>query len=339
MNVPFMVSVIVPIYKAESYIRKCLDSILSQTFINFELLLIDDGSPDDCGKICDEYAKLDDRVRVFHKENGGVSKARNLGLDYAKGDYVCFIDSDDWVDSDMLETLIGREQKKRTDLLFYGFQYEASTRNSNTLELLRQFSGIYEGINSVVEVCYLLEINELLGWTWNKLFRNGIIQEYHIRFNEEISIQEDHIFTLEYLKYVTCLTVCAYAPYHYRMVQDSLTNKRYSYFFQKKKLLLLFQRRMELINKRGNVDIYRQYVVREFLLTLLYYYRLLNSEIENQLEELKDIRSLFRKYALMSQSTKIYILYIVSFLPVYCLRIFFRLYLVIYRLCKNRIKR
>lgn len=118
MNILLKVSIIVPVYKAELYIRKCIDSILSQTFTNFELLLIDDGSPDNCGKICDEYAELDTRVHVFHKENGGVSAARNLGLDHAKGDYVCFIDSDDWIDPDMLETLIGWEQKKQTDLLF-----------------------------------------------------------------------------------------------------------------------------------------------------------------------------------------------------------------------------
>lgn len=123
MNILLKVSIIVPVYKAEPYIRKCIDSILSQTFTNFELLLIDDGSPDNCGKICDEYAELDTRVHVFHKENGGVSAARNLGLDHAKGDYVCFIDSDDWIDPDMLETLIGWEQKKQTDLLFFGLKY------------------------------------------------------------------------------------------------------------------------------------------------------------------------------------------------------------------------
>lgn len=123
MNILLKVSIIVPVYKAEPYIRKCIDSILSQTFTNFELLLIDDGSPDNCGKICDEYAELDARVHVFHKENCGVSAARNLGLDHAKGDYVCFIDSDDWIDPDMLETLIGWEQKKQTDLLFFGLKY------------------------------------------------------------------------------------------------------------------------------------------------------------------------------------------------------------------------
>lgn len=335
MNVPFMVSVIVPVYKAESYIRKCLDSILSQTFINFELLLIDDGSPDDCGKICDEYAKLDDRVRAFHKENGGVSKARNLGLDYAKGEYVCFIDSDDWVDSDMLETLIGWEQKKRTDLLFYGFQYEASTGKPNTMELLRQFSGIYEGINSVVEVCYLLEINELLGWTCNKLFRNSIIQEYHIRFNEEISIQEDHIFTLEYLKYSTCIGVYPYTPYHYRIVQVSLTSKIHPYLMYKKKILLLFQARMDWVAKIEYADVsvhlYRQFATCNFLFELLYYYRISIYQIEKKLEEIKFIREMIRRYALKEEMFKMYILYIISCFPSFICYILLQSYAVVKR--------
>ena len=90
------ISVIVPVYNVEKYLPRCIDSILSQTFTDFELLLIDDGSPDNCGKICDEYAAKDSRVRVFHKPNGGVSSARNLGLDNARGEWIAFIDSDDF---------------------------------------------------------------------------------------------------------------------------------------------------------------------------------------------------------------------------------------------------
>src|SRR5690606_27273688 len=91
------VSVIIPVYNAEKYLRECIDSVLAQTFDDFELLLINDGSTDGSGKICDEYAQKDARVKVFHKENGGVSSARNLGLDNAKGEWITFIDSDDWI--------------------------------------------------------------------------------------------------------------------------------------------------------------------------------------------------------------------------------------------------
>ena len=98
-----IISVIVPVYKVEKYIHRCIDSILAQTFTDFELILVDDGSPDCCGSICDEYAKKDSRVTVIHKKNGGLSDARNAGLDFAMGDYILFVDSDDYIDADLLE--------------------------------------------------------------------------------------------------------------------------------------------------------------------------------------------------------------------------------------------
>ena len=97
------VSVIVPVYKVESYLRKCVDSILGQSFSDFEVILVDDGSPDNCGAICDDYATRDQRVKVIHKINGGLSDARNVGLDAAIGQYICFVDSDDWIEQDLLK--------------------------------------------------------------------------------------------------------------------------------------------------------------------------------------------------------------------------------------------
>lgn len=101
------ISIIVPVYKVEKYLNKCIESILNQTFKDFELILVDDGSPDKCGQICDEYAKKDNRVIVIHKENGGQATARNVALDIARGDYIGFVDSDDWIDCDMYELLYG----------------------------------------------------------------------------------------------------------------------------------------------------------------------------------------------------------------------------------------
>ena len=100
-----LISVIVPVYKVEPYLHRCVDSILAQTYINLEIFLVDDGSPDNCGKICDEYAKKDSRIKVIHKKNGGLSDARNVAIDMAKGEYITFIDSDDFVASDYVETL------------------------------------------------------------------------------------------------------------------------------------------------------------------------------------------------------------------------------------------
>ena len=115
-NMP-AISIICPVYSAEKYIHRCLDSILAQTFTDFELLMIDDGSPDNSGKICDEYAEKDSRIRVFHKENGGVASARQIGLDNAIGDYTIHIDPDDWVDPNMLEELYAKAKEADADIV------------------------------------------------------------------------------------------------------------------------------------------------------------------------------------------------------------------------------
>ncbi|MBQ8418044.1 MAG: glycosyltransferase [Phascolarctobacterium sp.] len=110
-------SIIVPVYKVEQYIHKCVDSILNQTFTDFELILVDDGSPDNCGKICDEYAQKDERVRVIHKENGGLSDARNAGIDVATGEVIGFIDSDDWVERYMYQEMLNYMEENNLDIV------------------------------------------------------------------------------------------------------------------------------------------------------------------------------------------------------------------------------
>lgn len=114
MNVKF--SVIVPIYNVEKYLRKCIDSILKQTYRNFELILVDDGSPDECPNICDEYAKNDKRIKVIHKENEGLVAARNTGIKEAVGDYICYVDGDDWISEVLLETVLEKAIKKSMSL-------------------------------------------------------------------------------------------------------------------------------------------------------------------------------------------------------------------------------
>ena len=118
MNVNPKISVIVPVYNTEKYLKRCIDSILAQSYSDFELLLIDDGSTDASPAICDEYATNDSRVRVFHKPNGGVSSARNLGLDNARGEWIAFVDSDDWIESEMLYLFISKAEKTDSDIVF-----------------------------------------------------------------------------------------------------------------------------------------------------------------------------------------------------------------------------
>ena len=142
MNIFPLISIIVPVYKAEKYLHKCVDSLLEQTFTDFEILLVDDGSPDKSGEICDEYAEKDSRIRVFHKENGGVSSARNLALDNAKGEFVMFLDSDDWLDNVCLDVCINTINDNVLDVLQFGFMYVYDTYQ---VSKVKRYSSILDG--------------------------------------------------------------------------------------------------------------------------------------------------------------------------------------------------
>lgn len=183
-NMP-KVSIIVPVYKAEKYLNRCIDSILAQTFTDWELLLIDDGSPDRSGDICDEYAKKDIRIRVFHKKNGGVSSARNLGLYNVQGEYVTFVDSDDWIDVNTLNVCFSQIEIYDLDILQFSY-----TRNERKLGNVLDFES---------HVCTLKDyINEkkLLLCVWGTIFSVDVIKQNHIRFNEKMKLAEDQLFVL-----------------------------------------------------------------------------------------------------------------------------------------------
>ena len=183
-NMP-KVSIIVPVYKAEKYLNRCIDSIIAQTFTDWELLLIDDGSPDRSGDICDEYAKKDIRIRVFHKKNGGVSSARNLGLYNVQGEYVAFVDSDDWIDVNTLNVCFSQIEIYDLDILQFSY-----TRNERKLGNVLDFES---------HVCTLKDyINEkkLLLCVWGTIFSVDVIKQNHIRFNDKMKLAEDQLFVL-----------------------------------------------------------------------------------------------------------------------------------------------
>ena len=183
-NMP-KVSIIVPVFKAEKYLNRCIDSILAQTFTDWELLLIDDGSPDRSGDICDEYAKKDIRIRVFHKKNGGVSSARNLGLYNVQGEYVTFVDSDDWIDVNTLNVCFSQIEIYDLDILQFSY-----TRNERKLGNVLDFES---------HVCTLKDyINEkkLLLCVGGTIFSVDVIKQNHIRFNEKMKLAEDQLFVL-----------------------------------------------------------------------------------------------------------------------------------------------
>ena len=161
MNSP-KISVIVPVYKTEAYLNRCVDSLLAQTFQDFEVLLIDDGSPDRSGEICDEYARQDSRIRVFHKENGGVSSARQYGMDHAQGEYTIHADPDDWVEPTMLEELYRKAKEEDADMVICDFYYER--QGKLVIETQKPSSLEHDVVLS--ELFYRLH-----GSSWNKLIR------------------------------------------------------------------------------------------------------------------------------------------------------------------------
>lgn len=162
-----MISIIVPIYNVESYIRKCIESIIQQTYKDLDIILIDDGSTDDCGSICDQYAVIDKRIRVFHTDNRGLSAARNLGLKNAKGVYVGFVDADDWIDLDMYESLIAQmESELKPDICVCGVSFEFQDASINHLAMDCTFKNI-DIMNAFID-------GKISFGVWDKLYRKEL---------------------------------------------------------------------------------------------------------------------------------------------------------------------
>lgn len=205
---PF-ISIIIPVYNAERYINKCIDSVLSQSYANWELLLIDDGSSDGSGKICDGYSKKDDRIKTIHKKNGGVSSARNLGIEQASGDFITFIDSDDWVESDYLQDFVDRNPIKESIVV-------SGLLSQNPYEIYVSFS--YKNEQSSTKFANELIIKYDLfrdGGPVNKLFDLQLIKKNKLSFRTDLSYHEDHIFVYEYYLFINKIILSAYSGYHY----------------------------------------------------------------------------------------------------------------------------
>lgn len=163
-----MVSVIVPIYKVEKYLCQCIDSIIGQTYRDLEIILIDDGSPDACGRICDEYARKDKRIKVYHKENGGLSDARNYGIRMATGEYLGFVDSDDWIELDMFETLVSTAEENNADIVSCGYFREDSDCTIVCSDGDMMF-------NDSVDLVKALLRDDISVFVWNKLYRKSCL--------------------------------------------------------------------------------------------------------------------------------------------------------------------
>lgn len=228
-----LVSVIVPVYNAENYLGYCLNSIVSQTYQQIEIILINDGSTDNSLAICQNYALVDDRISIITVENNGVSNARNVGLDAAKGEYIQFIDSDDVIKSNMIEQTVQMMEAYQKDVVVSSFEMITLGQNDADMNKI-SFSCNIMGGECVLtrekffkKMAFILWRTSLLECSWNKLFRRSIIQENNIRFPKELTLGEDFCFNMDYFQYVNGAVFTNKVYYYYMQVNKGALTRKY----------------------------------------------------------------------------------------------------------------
>lgn len=243
-----LISIIIPIYNAEDTLNRCHNCILNQTFYDWELLLIDDGSTDLSGELCDEYASKDQRIKVFHKKNGGVSSARNVGLDYAKGEWITFCDSDDFVCPNWLKNYTDNISDG-IDLICQAFEDDKTFELNNK----KVFGINYKGC--VQDAASLLYENDILGYLWVKLFKRSVIEFHKLRFDPHFNYWEDQEFCFRYfscIKNLVCTKDVGYY-YHYPDCASKYPKKNNMFYMY----LSLYKSAMIIYNGKINDMIIR----------------------------------------------------------------------------------
>ena len=209
-----IISVIVPIYNAEVYLKRCLDSLLMQEFKDFEVLLINDGSTDSSGSICNYYVSMDPRFRLFYKENGGVSSARNVGIENMIGQYSIHVDSDDYVSPNYLSKMYEEALVSKADLVYSDYYI---SKGGNLSVVSHKSIGVNRLINNILT-------GEFHGSLWNKLLKNNIIYNYRIKFYEGVTIWEDLAFIVNYLIYAEKVSSVNTPLYYYYLHNNNITS-------------------------------------------------------------------------------------------------------------------
>ena len=215
-----LISVVVPVFKVEGYLNRCVDSVLGQTYDNFELILVDDGSPDRCGEICDEYAGRDQRVRVLHKENSGLSAARNSGIEIARGDYLTFLDSDDWVHELYLERLHNLLITTSSDISVGNFIQ--TVEEDVEVDLTNPKIEVLSGLEALGELAGRLYVQMVV--TWGKLYKRDLFKG--IRFPPG-KFHEDEFTTHKLLYKANKIAVTSEQLLYYRQRKDSIMGERF----------------------------------------------------------------------------------------------------------------
>lgn len=219
-------SIIVPVYRVECYLSKCVDSLLCQSYVNIEMILVDDGSTDGCPNMCDQYAKIDKRIRVIHKSNGGLVSARQAGVAAAKGEYIVCVDGDDWVDNDYIENFVTIIKKYDPDVIICGSKYSWDKK-----EIIKPCNfpvGYYNRTKIETDIFpFLIHTpngkNGFQGQLWAKAFRRDLYYYYQRLVDVNVSMGEDRACTIPLVFKSQSLYICEANGYHYRQNETSMT--------------------------------------------------------------------------------------------------------------------
>lgn len=270
------VTIIVPVYNVEKYLDRCMNSLLNQTLKDIEIIMVDDGSPDNCPKMCDDYANKDSRIKVIHKQNAGLGYARNSGLEIATGEYVAFVDSDDYVEFDMYEKLYNAAKTSQVEMVLCGFYRDKQGLRSEGLvvnmpEEEKIIDSREDYITNLVGQMPEVYHSMFYGYAvWNILFSNDVIKKHHIRFkSERVYLSEDILFQIEYAANIQKVLLCPMPLYNYCLNQGSLTThydpKRYD-----KAVVLYNKLKEELVELNVSVNNFKLRTQRMLLAKTLY---------------------------------------------------------------------
>lgn len=266
MEQEIKVSVIMPVYKVEAYVGRAIESIQAQTLRDFEFLIVDDGTPDKSGEICDAYAKKDPRITVFHKENGGAPSARNMAMDIAKGKYMYFMDSDDWAEPTMLEDLYTLAEANQAQLVISGFFIDTYYNDTQYYTQNQTIPGrVFESQQAFREQAYELFDKNLLYPPWNKLFLSAYLMDRNLKFPQ--TFMDDFPFVLSVIRDVERVVLTQKQYYHFiRARAESETAKYRADLYEKREeeheWMLDLYRHWGVDDERSTEMVQRRYIER-----------------------------------------------------------------------------
>ncbi|WP_346867985.1 MULTISPECIES: glycosyltransferase family 2 protein [unclassified Clostridium] len=283
-----IISVIIPIYNVEEFLPKCIDSVLNQTLKNVEIILVDDGSTDNSSIICDEYALLDNRITVIHKKNEGLSASRNIGIDVAKGNYLAFVDSDDWIEESMFEIMYNTIVTNDADMVVCNY-YEDYGMKSYIPKVAKAYYSEKKCFNNVQALEQLYKINWIFSLSWNKLYRKRLFGSF--RYKEKVCFEDEFIIHNLLFKCNKVIYLPQYF-YHYYQREGSILHSKFNVSrldqIEAIRQQILFYRSKKLIDLSHMAE-------KKYGDVLIWSYFVAKKQIENVDYELRKLRKKFIK--------------------------------------------